>query len=760
MSEFTREDNELIEREFEQLRLAALRRCASQEEYEGVLKAFEFANEAHKGVRRRSGEPYIIHPIAVAKIVVQEIGLGYKSIVAALLHDVVEDTEYTTEDVERLFGSKIASLVDGLTKIKSAIDSKIEEDKSEKSIQAENFKRILLTLNDDVRVILIKLADRLHNLRTIDSMPERKQDKILSETMYIFIPLAHRLGLYSIKSEMENIWLKFRQPEQYNEISRRIQEYSREKGGSIDKFIEPISKLLESARYKFTINKRIKTPYSVWNKMQTKGIPFEEIYDLFAVRIVFTPKKGSSERKQCWDIYSLISEDYLSNTDRIRDWVSTPKSNGYEALHCTLMSPHGGWVEVQIRTVRMDAIAEKGVAAHWNYKGDKINNSENELDNWLNMVREVLENPDVNALEFLDNFHTGLMSKEIYAFTPAGEAKRLEKGSTVLDFAYAIHSEIGNRAIAAKVNLKLVPISYELRNGDQVEIITADSQKPQRQWLEFAKTAKARNMILDSIKGDIKDTIKKGQEILEQELVKLGVKQHIRVLKKLIAEFKVSNKDELYSKIGSGLIDLSNLEEILKKNKENKLVQFWNLQFFGGKEKNGDEGQDHPAENGKIDKHKDYLLKENPIDKTLTYKVADCCNPIPGDPIIGFIDEDGQVVIHKKVCPRAISLASTNGGNIINAKWTKHTILSFLARIEMKGIDRLGIVNDITRYITLILSVNIRKLFFETHDGVFYGYIDLYVHNTNDLEEIIKNIENIKGIETAARVDVKEEEKS
>ncbi|MBQ2493129.1 MAG: bifunctional (p)ppGpp synthetase/guanosine-3',5'-bis(diphosphate) 3'-pyrophosphohydrolase [Bacteroidales bacterium] len=760
MSEFTREDNELIEREFEQLRLAALRRCASQEEYEGVLKAFEFANEAHKGVRRRSGEPYIIHPIAVAKIVVQEIGLGYKSIVAALLHDVVEDTEYTTEDVERLFGSKIASLVDGLTKIKSAIDSKIEEDKSEKSIQAENFKRILLTLNDDVRVILIKLADRLHNLRTIDSMPERKQDKILSETMYIFIPLAHRLGLYSIKSEMENIWLKFRQPEQYNEISRRIQEYSREKGGSIDKFIEPISKLLESARYKFTINKRIKTPYSVWNKMQTKGIPFEEIYDLFAVRIVFTPKKGSSERKQCWDIYSLISEDYLSNTDRIRDWVSTPKSNGYEALHCTLMSPHGGWVEVQIRTVRMDAIAEKGVAAHWNYKGDKINNSENELDNWLNMVREVLENPDVNALEFLDNFHTGLMSKEIYAFTPAGEAKRLEKGSTVLDFAYAIHSEIGNRAIAAKVNLKLVPISYELRNGDQVEIITADSQKPQRQWLEFAKTAKARNMILDSIKGDIKDTIKKGQEILEQELVKLGVKQHIRVLKKLIAEFKVSNKDELYSKIGSGLIDLSNLEEILKKNKENKLVQFWNLQFFSGKEKNGDEGQDHPAENGKIDKHKDYLLKENPIDKTLTYKVADCCNPIPGDPIIGFIDEDGQVVIHKKVCPRAISLASTNGGNIINAKWTKHTILSFLARIEMKGIDRLGIVNDITRYITLILSVNIRKLFFETHDGVFYGYIDLYVHNTNDLEEIIKNIENIKGIETAARVDVKEEEKS
>ena len=754
MSGFTKEDNELIQREFEQLRLAALKRCASQEEYEGVIKAFDFANEAHKGVRRRSGEPYILHPIAVAKIVVQEIGLGYKSIVTALLHDVVEDTEYTTDDVERLFGSKIASLVDGLTKIKSAMDSKIEGGISEKSIQAENFKRILLTLNDDVRVILIKLADRLHNLRTIESMPERKKDKILSETMYIFIPLAHRLGLYSIKSEMENIWLKYRQPEEYNEISRRIQEYSMAKGVSIDNFIEPISKLLELARYKFTITKRIKTPYSIWNKMRTKGIPFEEIYDLFAVRIVFTPKKGSSERKQCWDIYSLISEDYLSNTDRIRDWVSTPKSNGYEALHCTLMSPGGGWVEVQIRTVRMDAIAEKGVAAHWNYKGDTIANPEHEMDNWLNMVREVLENPDVNALDFLDNFHTGLISKEIYVFTPAGEAKRMEKGASVLDFAYSIHSQIGNRAIAAKVNMKLVPLSYKLRNGDQVEIITADSQKPQRKWLEYVQTTKAKNLILDSIKGDIKDTIKNGQEKLEAALDKLGVRLHIKVLKKLIEEYNVNNKDELYSKIGSGVIDLSDLESVLKKSRENKLVQFWNLQFFFNKEKTKDQAV------SKIDKHKDYLLKENPIDKTLTYKVAECCNPIPGDPIIGFVDSDGQVIIHKKVCPNAISLASKEGGNIINAKWTKHTVLSFLARIELKGIDRLGIVNDITKYITLSLSVNIRKLFFETHDGIFYGYIDLYVHNTNDLNDILKNMEKIKGIDSAARVDLKEEDKS
>lgn len=753
MADFTKEDNELIQREFESLRLAALKRCANQEEYEGVIKAFEFANKAHKGVRRRSGEPYILHPIDVAKIVVQEIGLGYKSIVTALLHDVVEDTEYTVDDISRLFGPKIASLVDGLTKMKSTMDSKNigKTEEQEKSIQAENFKRILLTLNDDVRVILIKLADRLHNLRTIASMPERKQDKILSETMYIFIPLAHRLGLYSIKSEMENIWLKYRQPEQYNEICRKLAEVTEKKGAAIDSFIAPISKLLESARFKFTITKRIKTPYSIWNKMQTKGIPFEEIYDLFAVRIVFTPKKGSSERKQCWEIYSLISEDFLSNTDRIRDWVSTPKSNGYEALHCTLMNPRGGWVEVQIRTVRMDAIAEKGLAAHWNYKGEKIASNqtqENELDNWLNMVREVLENPDANALEFLDRFHTGLLSKEIYVFTPKGESKRMQKGATVLDFAYAIHSEIGNKAIAAKVNMKLVPLSYTLHNGDLVEIISADSQRPQREWLDFVKTAKARNLIMDSIKENI-DSIKLGQEKLERELTKLGVKSSKRVLTKLIAEFKLNNKDELYSKIGAEIIDLSNLDNILKKNKENKLVNYWNLQLKGGQ-------KDTEKKPSGIDTHKDYLLQENPENHTLSYKVADCCNPIPGDPVIGFIDDNNQVVIHKKVCPVAMALATRNGGKIINAKWTQHTILSFLARIDIRGIDRIGIVSDITKDITQLLSVNIRKIFFETHDGVFDGYIDLYVHNTKDLEDIIDRIRQVKGIVTITRTDIKE----
>ncbi|MBR7156949.1 MAG: bifunctional (p)ppGpp synthetase/guanosine-3',5'-bis(diphosphate) 3'-pyrophosphohydrolase, partial [Bacteroidales bacterium] len=525
------------------------------------IRAFEFANEAHKGVRRRSGEPYIIHPISVAKIVVQEIGLGYKSIVTALLHDIVEDTEYTTEDISRLFGEKIASLVDGLTKIKSAMStghnnaqatsfSNMSENE-EKSLQAENFKRILLTLNDDVRVVLIKLADRLHNLRTIAALPERKKDKILSETMYIFIPLAHRLGLYSIKSEMENIWLKYRQPDEYAQITKKIAIYSKNREGDIDKFIEPIEATLKKEGYSFRITKRTKTPYSIWKKMVNKGVSFDQIYDLFAIRIIFEPKPDITERQQCYDIFSLISADYISKPDRLRDWVGRPKSNGYEALHCTLMSNVGNWMEVQIRSRRMDEIAERGLAAHWSYKG--INKSESELDNWLNMVREVLENPDVSALEFIDKFHNELLSAEIYVFTPKGESKKLPKGSTALDFAFYIHSAVGSRAIAAKVNLKLVPLSQKLRNGDQVEIITAETQIPKREWLEFVTTSKAKNIIYDALKSDIKNNIKEGQIALDKALAQLGVTPQTRVFKKLLLAYNLNNKDELYTKIGAGL---------------------------------------------------------------------------------------------------------------------------------------------------------------------------------------------------------------
>lgn len=762
---FTEKDNELIDREFEELRLSSLKRCANQSEYETVLKAFDFARAAHNGVRRRSGEPYILHPISVAKIVVQEIGLGYKSIVSALLHDVVEDTEYNVEDIERLFGAKIASLVDGLTKIKSAFDSN-------SSSQAENFKRILLTLNDDVRVILIKLADRLHNMRTIEFMPEHKRSKILSETMYIFIPLAHRLGLYSIKSELENIWLMHTLPAEYDLIQAKISQTVIERGCSMDIFMEPISESLKQAGFKFTVSKRTKTPYSIWRKMNTKSIPFEQIYDLHAVRIVFEAKPDQPERIQCWHIYSLITELYLSKTDRIRDWVSTPKINGYEALHCTVMGPQGNWIEVQIRSERMDDLAERGVAAHWSYKG--ASPSEGEMDKWLNMVREVLENPDVNALEFLDKFHTGLLSSEIYVFTPKGESKALPKGSTALDFAYAIHTEVGNKSIAAKANFKLVPLTYELRNGDQIEIITAESQKPQREWLEFIKTPKAKSLILDALKSEIKDSQKKGQEMLDEKLKGMGIKPQSRVYKKLSENYKLNNREELFSKIGADLIDLTDLSKVLKKNTTNKFVRYWNLQFSritGGDSDHvydWDNEEELPEDtvakseegsketHSRIDIKKDFLLKENPIDKTLSYQVATCCRPIPGDKVIGFIDKDDVVIVHKNSCPEAILLAARDGEKIVKAKWSKHTVLSFLARINMRGIDRLGILNELTQYITLVLSVNIRKIFIETHDGIFEGYIDLYVHSVEDLEKLMKQMSNVKGVMSVVRSEIKE----
>lgn len=767
---FTEQDNQLIEKEFEVLRLASLKRCTNQGEYEIVLKAFDFAKAAHNGVRRRSGEPYIIHPISVAQIVVQEIGLGYKSIVTALIHDVVEDTEYTLEDIERLFGAKVASLVDGLTKIKSAFDSKT-------SGQAENFKRILLTLNDDVRVILIKLADRLHNMRTLDFMPDHKKSKVLSETMYIFIPLAHRLGLYSIKSELENIWLFHTLPSQYEFIQSRIAQTVEERGCAMDSFIEPIAESLRQAGFKFNITKRTKSPYSIWRKMETKGIPFEQIYDLYAVRIIFDAKPEQVERIQCWHIYSLITELYLSKTDRIRDWVSTPKINGYEALHCTVMGPQGNWVEIQIRSTRMNELAERGVAAHWSYKGAGTP-SENDMDRWLNMVREVLENPDSNALEFLDRFHSDLLSSEIYVFTPKGESKSLTKGSTALDLAYAIHSEIGSKAIAAKANFKLVALSYELRNGDQVEIITAESQKPQREWLDFVKTPKAKGFIMDALKSEIKDHLKRGHTMLDEKIKEFGIKPQARVYRKLTVAYGLTNRQELFSKVGAGLIDLSDLGKMLKKNSSNKIVRYWNLQFskITGSEKNNsesfytddeeiaekDEAFDDndaipPIIKSRIDKRKDYLLKEDPLEKTLSYQVARCCRPIPGDKVIGFINDNEEVIVHKNSCPEAIHLAASYGERIVKAKWSKHTVLSFLARISMRGIDRIGILNDLTQYITLVLSVNIRKILIETHDGIFEGFVDLYVHSTEDLDKLIKQMSLVKGVESVKRTEIKED---
>ena len=744
ISEFTQHDYEVIARDYADLKEAARKRCADAAELEVVQKAFDFANEAHKGVRRRSGEPYILHPIAVAKIVVSNIGLGYKSIAAALLHDVVEDTNYTVDDLRSLFGDKVATLVDGLTKIKTVLDN---EDKAEqKSMQAENFKRILLTLNDDVRVVLIKLADRLHNCRTIEFMPEHKRDKILSETMYIFIPLAHRLGLYGVKSEMEDIWLRYKEPDAFNDITAKINRNVIDKDKQINDFIEPIDVALKAAGFRYEIKKRVKTPYSIWNKMNTKGITFDQIYDLYAVRIIFDPEAHSNvtERDQCYHVFSIITGIYRYKADRVRDWVNYPKNNGYEALHCTLMSHSGIWIEVQIRSRRMNDIAEKGIAAHWAYKKDGFaEENESEMDKWILKVKDIIANPDVNALDLLDMVHNDLIKTDILVFTPKGEQKSIEKGATALDFAYSIHSEIGNKAIAAKVNLRLVPLSYTLKTGDQVEIITAENEKPKREWLQFVKTGKARNIIMNQLKSERHESINIGKKMLEDQLEVLGYRLNDKTINALMEGYEIfdTKPEEMYFRIGAGMIKLSSLSEILQKWHENSRKKNWSFPWFGSKSKEKKQDQ--------------YVISND--DSGHKYIIASCCNPIPGDSVVGFLASDGTVTVHKRTCKTANNLASKFGDNIVMPKWdaqAKNQNLSFLVRLSLKGFDRIGIINDITRYISFVMSVNIKSFSLSTDDGVFDGYIDLYVHDMGDLEKLTKKLQKIEGIQSVVRTEL------
>lgn len=724
ISEFNAQDYEVIARDYADLHQAARKRCNNQEELDVVQKAFEFANEAHKGVRRRSGEPYILHPIAVAKIVVSNIGLGYKSIVAALLHDVVEDTDYTVDDLRNLFGDKVATLVDGLTKIKTVLDN--EDKAQQKSMQAENFKRILLTLNNDVRVVLIKLADRLHNCRTIEFMPEHKRDKILSETMFIFIPLAHRLGLYSVKSEMEDIWLRYKEPEAFNNISARINRTIHDKEKQINEFIAPIDKALKDAGFRYDIRKRVKTPYSIWKKMNTKGISFDEIYDLYAVRIIFDPVGSETERDQCYHIFSIITSIYRYKADRIRDWVNYPKNNGYEALHCTLMSHSGIWMEVQIRSRRMNEIAEKGIAAHWAYKKDGFaDDNASELDKWITKVKEILVNPDVNALELLDLIHNDLIKTDIFIFTPKGEQRSIEKGATALDFAYSIHSHIGNKAIAAKVNFKLMPLSYVLRTGDQVEIITAENESPKREWLNFVKTSKARKFILDYMKSQRQTTVNLGKKMLEEQLHAIGKKLTHKILQSLMDEFEIfdSKPEDMYFKIGSGLISLDGLSEKLKK--------------YNG-----------------INKESYFIISDS--DERHKFVIASCCTPILGESVVGFKASDGTITVHRRTCINANNLAAKFGDKIVTVKWAEdaNSDRLYLARIILKGTDRIGMINDITRLTSKDLSVNIRRFNIGTEDGIFEGFIDLYVHDIDDLEKLIAKLQKIKGIESVIKTDL------
>ncbi len=744
-SEFTEQDYAIINQNYAALRASAEKRCANSAELEVVQRAFEFANDAHRNVRRRSGEPYMLHPIAVAQIVVDDIGLGYKSISAALLHDVVEDTDYTVDDIRERFGDKIATLVDGLTKIKNVLDSEQKThgtDISQQSLQAENFKRILLTLNDDVRVVLIKLADRLHNCRTIEHMPEHKRDKILSETMFIFIPLAYRLGLYSIKSELENIWLRYKEPEAYEEIKARIDKISREKGQEMNDFVDPIEQALKNAGFRFQIKKRVKTPYSVWNKMQTKQITFDEVFDLYAIRIIFEADQQSpeSERDQCYHIFSIITNIYRYMPERLRDWVRHPKSNGYEALHCTLLSNSGIWVEVQIRTRRMDDIAEKGIAAHWMYKkSGYLGEGDYEMDSWLSHIQEILANPNVNALELLDIIHNDLSSTDIYVFTPKGEQRSVPKGATALDFAYSIHTEVGNKAIAAKVNQKLVTLNYVLKTGDKIEIITAEDGKPQPEWLKFLSTHHARSVVTDYFKTERKQTIEFGRKTLENAVTALGYPFDEAMLQRLEVAYGVESRDELLNGVGLGTIGLDNLADILKRSSGSKMS--WIRKVLRLEQRH--EGPKAPSES---------FIIGGTDPNTPHFAIATCCNPIPGDPVVGIKAPDGTVTVHKKTCPVAESIAAMHGDWVVVPKWLEQAEdKSFLVRVSLRGIDRMGMLNDISRCVSQVMGLNMRRLNVSAENSVFEGYIDMYVNSREVLEKMMKKLSSIEGVDSVTR---------
>jgi len=738
---FDEEDKNRIQHEYDSL-VNNLLRCGKEGDRELIDKAFKIANEAHWNMRRKSGEPYVIHPISVAKIVNQEIGLGAKSIAVALLHDVVEDTDYSLEDIEREFGSKIASLIDGLTKISGTYNKE-----NSSSLQAENFRKMLLTLSDDLRVILIKIADRLHNMRTLDSMPEHKKMKVAGETIFLYAPLAHRLGLYAIKSELEDLSFKFRQPQIYEEITAKLKHTEKKNISLINKFALPIIEKLTEAGLVFDISGRPKSIFSIWKKMQAKNVPFEEIYDVLAVRIVFEPVAGIPEKTQCWNIYSIITDSYLPKPDRLRDWVSRPKPNGYEALHVTVMGPEGQWVEVQIRSKRMDEIAERGYAAHWKYKGDEV--QETELDKWIKKIRLMLENPHEDPIEFLDEFKMNLFSAEIMVFTPKGFLVSLPKGASALDFAYEIHTEVGNKAIGAKINYKLNPINSILMSGDQVEIITSDIAKPEKDWLAFVRTSKAKEAIKNALKSESKDSIKIGMEILESKLKDIGLTLNAEVLKNLILSYDAVNKEDLFSGIGTGRISLEDLKKVTRKNSPKNVIKYWELKLIGSKKDKKDTG----VSTEKIDKSVPFLLRENVDNAEQSYEIAKCCNPIPGDEVIGYHSPEGIIVIHKPKCPIAIRIMSNEGNRIIAVKWAIHKLVSFIARISMSGIDRIGLVNDITNIISSELKVNMTNINISVKNGIFEGTIDLYVHHTKDLNNLILKISNINGIENVKRVE-------
>ena len=711
-----------------------------------ITKAFNFAKQAHKGVRRRSGEPYILHPIAVARIACVEIGLGSTSICSALLHDVVEDTDYTVEDIENLFGPKIAQIVDGLTKISGGIFG------DRASAQAENFKKLLLTMNDDIRVILIKIADRLHNMRTLGSMLPSKQYKIAGETLYIYAPLANRLGLNRIKTELEDLSFKYEHPETYKEIQDKLQATQAERESVFTEFTAPIRAQLDKMKIPYRILARVKSPYSIWNKMQTKHITFEEIYDILAVRIIFTPRNEEEELNDCFDIYVAISKIYKPHPDRLRDWVSHPKANGYQALHVTLMSNKGQWIEVQIRSERMNDVAEQGFAAHWKYKEGGGSEDEGELSKWLKTIKEILDDPQPDALDFLDTIKLNLFASEIFVFTPKGEIKTMPQNCTALDFAFSIHTFLGSHCIGAKVNHKLVPLSHKLQSGDQVEILTSKSQKVQPSWINFATTAKAKAKIQAILKREKKEMQQKGEDMLTDFFHQENLPSNDENIKKLCNLHHVKNYDELTLNIGQGIFslgeaDTNELKEKPSPSNWKKYISF----AFGGTSKNKQEEKqaEQPALN--IDKKKIIKLTPDAIQKN--YILADCCKPIPGDDVLGYIDDNNRIVIHKRQCPIAAQLKTSFGNRLLAVEWETGKALNFPVNVYIKGIDGIGVLNQVTQVISQQLNVNIHKLNIESNDGIFEGRIQLYVHDVDDVNTICTNLKKIDHIKKVTRIE-------
>jgi guanosine-3',5'-bis(diphosphate) 3'-pyrophosphohydrolase len=707
-----------------------LRACADKTDKadkKEIRKAFDLAVEAHKNQRRKSGEPYIYHPIAVAHIAAKEIGLGTTSIICALLHDVVEDTDFTLKDVEKLFGKKVSKIIDGLTKIHDVFDKNV-------SMQAENFRKMLLTLSDDVRVILIKLADRLHNMRTLDAMKKPKQLKIASETLYLYAPLAHRLGLYAIKTELEDLGLKFTKPEVYKAIAEGLQATKEERNKYITKFCKPLRTKLKENELYCSIKGRPKSIFSIRHKMVNKGVNFDNVFDKFAIRIIVESSQDN-EKSDCWKIYSIVTDFYKPNPDRLRDWVSTPKANGYESLHTTVMGDDGKWVEVQIRSKRMDDIAEKGYAAHWKYKQE--GSKENSLDEWINNIRELLENPESNALDFIDDFKLNLYAGEIYVFTPNGELKTLPKKATALDFAFSIHTDVGLKCMGVKVNGKLVSLSHQLGSGDQVEVITSKKQRPRKDWLRFVITSRAKSKIKAALKEDKKRISGVGKEIAERKLKHLKLKFNINTETELIKYFDTGTSLELYFRFGTGAISNTEIKEYVKV-KNSGWYQTIKNKIYNPKAKKSAI---------KVEK----LIVFNEDGELLDYEMAKCCNPIPGDVIFGFLTVVDGIKIHRSDCPNAIRLRANYAYRILKAKWVNKNEIDFIATINIKGIDKVGLMNNVTQIISNQMNVNIKSINISSYDGIFEGIITLKVHNVTFLKELTDKLRKVEAITSITR---------